>query len=122
MRETPGGISLPEFKLEYGTRLNDALSGLGMGVAFDRDRADFTDMTDGRRVWIDRAEHKTVMDVNERGTQASAATASLIMKGPVNLPMPGGFDMVVDHPFLCAIVDNQTGAIIFLGAITDPRA
>jgi serpin B len=92
---------------------------MGMGIAFDEDRADFRNMTN-TRIWVDRVEHRTVADVNESYTEAAAAiTVDTRMKGMILIP-PAGFTMVVDHPFLCAIVDNRTGAIIFLGAIVDP--
>ena len=67
---------------------------------------------------IDEVRHKTFVDVNEEGTEAAAVTAVTMMRASF---MPKRtFRMVVDRPFFCAIRDNQSGAILFMGAIVDP--
>ena len=96
------------------------LSDRGMGIAFDPDRATFDEMTDVRPVWIGRVLHKTFLEVNEEGTEAAAATDVVgAMKAIPFLAEP--FKMIVDRPFFLAIVDSETGVVLFLGAITDPR-
>ena len=62
--------------------------------------------------------HKTYLKVAEKGTEAGAATA--LTPTPSLAPL-GGVEMIVDRPFLVAIVDSDTGVVVFLGAITDPR-
>ena len=69
---------------------------------------------------IERVTHKSVIDLDEKGTTAAAVTSI-----PLHYraePVKHGFEMVVDHPFLFAICDNATGTILFLGIIQEPRA
>ncbi len=121
-----GLIALPRFKMEQERMLKDALTALGMGVAFDPGRANLTKMrppdqaNDGQRLFISRVKHKTYLDVNEEGTEAAAATSVEVgvTSAPVEPEKP--FEMVVDRPFFLAIRDRQTGAILFMGAIVDP--
>ena len=71
------------------------------------------------RVCIDEVKHKTFVEVNEQGTEAAAVTSVGMMRATF---MPKKtFSMVVDRPFFCAIRDTQTGAILFMGAIVDPK-
>jgi serpin B len=68
-------------------------------------------------VYIGSVKHKAAIDVDEEGTEAAAVT-SVEMRV---VSMPKGFQMVVDRPFLFAIHDDETGTILFLGTILDPR-
>jgi len=113
-----GSIVLPRFKLEYEIQLNEALKALGMDVAFDR-RANFSNMTEAD-VLINQVKHKTFVEVNEEGTEAAAATSVGIIPTSATFPQPP-FEMVVDRPFFCAIRDNQTGTILFMGSIREPK-
>ena len=110
--KTEQEILLPRFKLEYKTLLNESLKALGMGVAFGGG-ADFGGMC-SNGVSISRVLHNTFVEVNEEGTEAAAATIVEMMKS--SLPQR----MVVDRPFFCAIRDNETGAILFMGSIFNP--
>lgn len=113
-RESEGNIALPRFKVEYEQELKKALTALGMGIAFGD--ADFHGMTPVDTAYISRVRHKTFMEVNEEGTEARAATEVVIkMRGL------SGFFLRVDRPFFCAMRDNQTGAVLFMGAIVEPR-
>jgi serpin B len=115
-----GDLALPRFQFEYGADLNEPLSELGMGAAFDPGRADFSGMVEGNRVWISRVRHKTFVSTDERGTEAAAATmVAMTLSAIIDEGKP--FRMVVDRPFLCAIRDNETGALLFLGAVADPK-
>lgn len=109
-----GTIVLPRFNVEYEVELSDALKALGMGVAFGP-VANFEGMCAGP-LWISVFRHKTHLEVNEEGTEAAAATAMVISRGGV----PERFMMVVDRPFFCAIRDNQTGEVVFMGFIVEP--
>jgi serpin B len=111
-----GDIALPRFRTEYEADLNAPLASLGMGIAFDRERADFGGMLPNGRFYISLVRHKTYVEVNEQGTEAAAATGVVVEP----LALIRGFQFVVDHPFVCAIRDEQTGAILFLGRILDP--
>lgn len=113
-----GTISMPRFRIEYEARLNDALAVLGMGIAFDSEKADFSGMAPD--TWINAVQHKTFLEVNEEGTEAAAATAVVMETKSAAIPSKG-FEMIVDRPFVCAIEDKQTGAMLFLGAIVNPQ-
>ena len=112
-----GLIKLPKFQLEYKTELIPMLTTLGMGIAFDRGRADFAELSP-IPTYISEALHKTFIDVNEEGTEAAAVTS--IALTPSSAPMEPPFRMVVDRPFFMAIRDNATGAILFMGSIVEP--
>jgi serine protease inhibitor len=120
-RPTEGTIMLPRFKLAYQVTLNDALKAFGMGIAFDLRRADFGAMfADGKPgASIDEVKHKTFVEVNEEGTEAAAVTSIGMIR--MTMAPQRSFSMIVDRPFFCAIRDNQTGALLFMGAITDPE-
>jgi len=118
---TNGSIALPRFKLEYEASLKAPLGALGMGTAFDEARADFSRLcAPPPRVYIDDVKHKTFLEVNEEGTKAAAVTAVGVAATGRPAPRPG-FTMVVDRPFFLAIDDSETGVLLFLGAVTEPR-
>ncbi|HSE52102.1 MAG TPA: serpin family protein [Gemmatimonadales bacterium] len=108
------GLALPKFKLEYKRELKDDLSALGMRVAFDPDRADFSGMLGGPvagNLYISKVIQKTFVDVNEEGTTAAAATSVGI--SVTSAPLTIQFD----RPFLFAIRERHSGTILFLGQI-----
>jgi serpin B len=105
-------VHLPRFTLEYEADLNDVLKAIGMEVAFEPGEADFAGICP-RDIWIGRVRHKTFLEVNEEGTVAAAATSVEMNECA---PMP----FIVDRPFFCAIRDNDTGTILFMGSIVDP--
>jgi serpin B len=118
--KTQGAIVLPRFKVEYEITLNDALKALGMGVAFDPDRANFSGILQtAQNAFISKVKHKTFAEVNEEGTEAAAVTSAEISVTSVAVPRKS-FKMVVDRPFFFAIRDNKTGSVLFLGSIVDP--
>lgn len=117
-RTQPGSVQVPRFKLEYEVNLKTALSALGMPIAFDARNATF-DQLSTVATKIDQVKHKTFVDVNEEGTEAAAATSIGIVT--TSMPIGEPFQMVVDRPFFCAIRDNKTGTVLFMGAIVDPK-
>jgi serine protease inhibitor len=120
--QTQGDISVPRFRIEYEIGLNEALKALGMGVAFDPARANFTGIVQtSENAFISRVKHKTFAEVNEEGTEAAAATSVEMMATSVMRP-PKTFRMIIDHPFFFAIRDNKTGTLLFMGSIVDPIA
>ncbi len=120
-RKRDGDILLPRFRIEYEKELNEALKAMGMEAAFDRSRADFSSMIQtSERAYINQVKHKTFVEVNEEGTEAAASTS--VGVSVTSMPLPQArFRMVVDRPFFCAIRDDQTGAVLFLGAINNPK-
>jgi serpin B len=117
---TPAGleIGLPRLDTGYAVSLGPTLQALGMKQAFDAESARFDAMAD-TRLSIASVTHKTRLKLNEDGTQADVATR-------VSNPAPGNRQrarrkLICDRPFLIAIVDEPTGALLFLGEIQDPR-
>jgi serpin B len=106
-------LTLPRFTMEYSRQLNDDLTALGMGIAFDDTRADFYRIADVRpeRLYLTRVDQKTFVEVNEEGTEAAAATA--VGVGVTSAPLV--VEMRVDRPFVFAIRERLSGTIVFLG-------
>jgi serpin B len=94
--------------------MNDTLAKLGMPSAFGAG-ADFTGMVASGGLWLDRVEHEAVVEVDEQGTRAAAATggAMVASHGPT---------ITVDRPYLYVIRDVGAGTILFIGRVTDPTA
>lgn len=101
---------LPRFKLEYEVKLNDTLEDLGMGIAFGGG-ADFSGM--GPQLFISEVRHKTIIEVNEEGTEAAAVTAVIGVESA-----PPVFR--VDRPFFFVIRDDRTQTILFMGIVLEP--
>lgn len=115
-KRKPGAVTIPRFTMEYETSLNKVLISLGMGPAFDPNGADFSAMTD-KKVFIGQVKHKAVVEVNEEGTEAAAATsASMPASGP-----PETFSFVADRPFFFAIHDSETDSVLFMGSLFNPQ-
>lgn len=113
-----GSLQLPRFKFDYEIKLNEALKSLGMSIAFSPS-ASFDNMTSAS-VAINEVKHKTFVEVNEEGTEAAATTSVGVALTSARMP-EAPFKMIVDRPFFCAIRDNQTGTILFMGSIKDPK-
>jgi serine protease inhibitor len=115
-------IVMPRFKLEYDRMLNEPLEALGMKTAFNGELADLTGLWDpaevsSQNLYVSFVRQKTFLEVNEEGTEAAAVTG--IGVSIASMPPPP-VQMKVDRPFFCAIVDDTTGLILFMGAIVDP--
>jgi len=113
--QAEGLIVLPRFKVSCRAVLNDALEALGMGLAFAN--ADFSGISKAG-LFITTVIHQAVMEVNEEGAEAAAATAVVMMRALLPL---NPFEMIVDRPFFCALLDEDAGAILFMGWILDPE-
>lgn len=110
-------VRLPRFGYAYEKELNDVLTDMGMGIAFTGD-ADFSGISTLERLLIDFVRHKTFIEVNEEGTEAAAVTAvgmRLVSVGPDD-PIP----FIVDKPFMYAITEKSTGAVLFMGTVKNP--
>jgi serpin B len=107
-------VWLPKFGIETQLKLKDALSELGMPIAFDADAADFSGMTTAERLFITEVVHQANIDVDEKGTEAAAATA--VIAEATSMPA----EVKVDRPFLFALRDVPTGTILFLGRVVEP--
>lgn len=120
--DRPVDVYLPKFKLRSQLRLSEALKQLGMASAFS-DSADFSAMSSSEALKISEVIHQAVVDVDEKGTEAAAATAVVMMPTSAAFPVgepPQPILFRADHPFVFAIRDLRTGAILFLGRMEQP--
>ena len=113
-------VALPKFKMTSEFGLADTLRAMGMQDAFDPQKADFSGM-DGQLHWlyISAVLHKAYVDVNEKGTEAAAATA-MTMAASADMPVERTKQFRADHPFIFVIRDSTTGSILFLGRVANP--
>jgi serpin B len=112
-------LTLPKFKMASSFRLADPLKALGMGDAFDPNKADFSGMNGKTNFYIGAVLHKAFVDVDEEGTEAAAATA-VVMEEAAAAEMEPPDEFRADHPFIFFIRENRTGSILFLGRIVNP--
>jgi serpin B len=111
-------LGLPRFEFESTFSLRQALSALGMPVAFSAE-ADFSGMTGNRELSVSEVLHKAFVSVDEAGTEAAAATA--VVMDLTSMPQEP-IQVTVDHPFLFLIRDLETGTILFVGRVIDPSS
>src|SRR5437588_2342198 len=121
-------LHLPKFKLESPTIiLAEKFEALGMKTAFDKPQgsANFNKMAPRKPddyLYISQIFHKTFIAVDEKGTEAAAATAVAMMAGTaLRSPPPPPIEVKVDRPFVYAIQHVPSGVCLFLGRVTDPR-
>ena len=121
-------LHLPKFKLEPQTMaLAEKFEALGMKTAFDKPQgsANFDKIaprTPRDYLYISQIFHKTFIAVDEKGTEAAAATAVAMMAGTaLRSPPPPPIEVKIDRPFVYAIQHVPTGVCLFLGRVTDPR-
>lgn len=102
-------LQLPKFKMEYGIKdLNKSISALGMQEIFT-DSADFSGIA--QNLFISKALHKAVIDVNEEGTEAAAVTVGEVSTTSFSEPVT----FIANRPFIFLIIDNEEGNILFMG-------
>lgn len=118
-------VALPKFEVNPGDSLSlgEDLKALGMPLAFDRHRADFTGIADppdpDDRLVLAKVFHKGFVRVDEQGTEAAAATAVMgVRAGAMAEARPR--QLKIDRPFLFLIRDNASGLVLFLGRVSDP--
>ncbi|MBN1211594.1 MAG: serpin family protein [candidate division Zixibacteria bacterium] len=105
---------LPKFKMEYEIDLSKILKVLGMGIAFDPGRADFSNLFVDGVGWIDQVKHKTFVQVDEKGTEAAAVTSVSLIDSVVQI-------LSFNRPFLFVIHEQTSGAILFMGKMAEPE-
>ena len=110
-------VYLPKFKFETAYSLNDVLANMGMKDAFSASFANFSGMTGKPDLYITSVIHKAVIDVNEEGSEAAAATAVVMgLKSVMYKP-----EFKADRPFVFLIRHNATGSVLFLGRVMKPE-
>jgi len=107
-------IWIPGFKIDYGIKnLNQVLTDLGMGIAFSNN-ADFSGIC--KDIYISRVLHKALIEINEKGSEAAAATV-VEMKCIAYEETP---EFNANRPFFFAITDEKTDSILFMGKLENP--
>ena len=110
---------IPKFKYDYSVDLKNAVSSMGLPDAFSEVRADFSKIgkfNSRGKPYISEISHSTSIEVNEEGTKAGAAT---IIKYPVRGADWYQAEVVLNRPFIYAIVDNETKIPFFIGTVND---
>jgi serine protease inhibitor len=113
-------VMMPKFKFEFNGMFNTPLESMGMPTAFSPDDADFTNINQNGDLYISTVLQKTYIDLNENGTEAAAVT---IVGVGTTSEGPGTDEatyFIADRPFLYAITEKSTGAILFIGKMMDP--
>lgn len=113
-------LFLPKFKIESGFELKQYLQILKMEDAFIAEKADFSGINEKKGLVLSSVVHKTFVDVDEQGTEAAAATAVIMGKGLKKEITP--LILRIDRPFIFLIRDKKSGAILFLGKVTNPTS
>jgi serpin B len=108
-------VSLPKFTFTFGTvSLTDAFKALGMTDAFQPELADFSGIDGTRDLCVDDIYHKAFINVDEKGTEAAAATAVVLIYKSAR-PV-----FIVNRPFIFVIRDKETGTVLFIGRVLNP--
>jgi serine protease inhibitor len=119
-------VLLPKFRLTTGESLRSPLEAMGMGIAFDRGRADFSRIlrrsaVADSNVYVSDVLQRTYLEVNEQGTVAAAATGVTVAIAATAV-RPPPIQFVVDRPFWVVIRDDRTGLILFMGHVVNPES
>ena len=111
-------VKIPEFTFEYNLSLVDALKAMGMTDMFDRHTADFAAMAKYERfnLYCEEVRQKTLIELDRKGTKAAAVTVGEMAPTAV-APVTPRYSVILNRPFVFAIVDNQTGLPLFLGIV-----
>jgi serpin B len=111
-------LTMPKFEYDSSIGLKQALSAMGMDIAFT-DNADFSGIDGKRDLFIQDVLHKAFISVDESGTEAAAATAVIV--APTSIPMQP-VEMTIDRPFVYIIRDIPTDTTLFVGRVMNPSA
>jgi serpin B len=121
LKPRPVLLTLPKFEYRSASiSLKQSLVSLGMADAFDPDAADFSGMDGRRDLFISDGFHKAMVRVDEDGTEAAAATGLAMQATSAMVEPP--LTLVIDRPFVFVIRDDETGALLFMGRIVNPKA
>ncbi|XP_055351922.1 leukocyte elastase inhibitor-like [Paramacrobiotus metropolitanus] len=112
-----GTIQLPKFCIQEGVNMESMLQDLGMTAAFEKDLADFTGISDSN-LYISKTMQKSYINVNEKGTEASAAVQMTFVDAC--LPPDTKCKFIADRPFMFMIRHEASDAVLFIGHVADP--
>lgn len=112
-------LAMPKFTYESALDLTTTLSEMGMPAAFSNAEADFSGITGDRSLFISDVRHKAFVSIDERGTEAAAAT---MVEIPVSGEPETTVEMTINRPFVFLIRDNEAGTLLFVGRVVDPTS
>jgi serpin B len=110
-------LGLPKFSFDTSFDLGKTLSELGMSNAFDPSLADFSGLTGGHDLFIGKVLHQALVKVDEKGTEAAAATS--VMMAPTSI-MQSNKILMIDRPFIFLIRDTTSKQVLFMGRVLNP--
>ena len=110
-------LTMPKMSVSQHFDLETSLQSMGMKKAFDSETADFSGISADQRLSISKVIHGSFIDVNEKGTEAAAATA--VSMGWGSPPEPVEF--IADRPFIFVLQDTRHGTILFMGRVMNPK-
>ncbi|KAL6624767.1 hypothetical protein ACP70R_032088 [Stipagrostis hirtigluma subsp. patula] len=114
-----GEFRLPKFKLSFSSEINGVLKAMGLKATFDAGKADLCDMLEGSLpLVVEHVFHKAVIEVNEKGTEATASTALTMRLCCASFSEP--VDFVANHPFVFFVVEEVSSAVVFMAHVLDP--
>ncbi|XP_028747440.1 plasminogen activator inhibitor 2 [Peromyscus leucopus] len=116
MAEDDVEVYIPQFKLEQHYELKSILRSMGMEDAFNKNKANFSGMSQRNELFLSEVFHQATVDVNEEGTVATGGTGA-VMTGRTG---HGGPQFVADHPFIFFIIHKSTNVILFCGRFSSP--
>ncbi|XP_073406264.1 serpin B8-like isoform X2 [Dendrobates tinctorius] len=108
-------VYLPKFRIEKSFSMKRILSSLGISDAFSQTKADFSGMTKQSDMFVSEVYHQTVLELNEKGTEAASSTASVM-----SVRSFPGEQVKCDHPFYFFIKHKKSNSIILCGILNDP--
>ncbi len=111
-------LTMPKFKYDSAFSLADVLGQMGMPDAMKPGVADFSGMDGTHNLFLGAVVHKAFVAVDEEGTEAAAATAVIV--GVTSMPVID-VELTIDRPFIFLIRDTQTGSILFMGQVVNPK-
>jgi len=119
MRTNEVEVQLPRFRVErtMERELMKALYDMGVREAFSIESSDFSGMDPADMLYVQSIVQKAIVEVDEQGTEAAAATAMMFAMRSISL---GPTQIVFDRPFVYAIVDDVTGLVTFIGTVDRP--
>jgi len=114
-------VTMPRFKYAFELEMKDVLKQMGMEKAFNPSHSDFSKIADVNDLYINSVVHKSFVDVNENGTEAAAVTSVTFGVTSVQPGEDQKIYFTVDKPFVFAITEKDTRAILFLGEVNRPE-
>lgn len=116
LRPTKVKLGIPRFRLDTTSSLKELFQALHVNLPFSDSDADFSGISSKGDLHVSAFRHQAVIEANEEGAEATAATAAAVGVRSVSMSP----EFTADHPFLFAVLDESTGAVLFLGRMAEP--